>query len=107
MRNTMLRFVWPMAALLVTGCSADWFDPYQRPGTWHPAGDNEANLRVMIVNPHDLVEGTGQSTTTGATAAPPVARLLAGQRYPLLPMVNASAVNQPAQQAPVNSAPAP
>lgn len=101
----MHRLVWPFAALLVTGCAADSVDPYQRAGTWHPAGDNDANLRATIVNPHDLVEGAGQATTTGATAAPPVARLLAGQRYPLLPLANASAVNQPAQQGPASPAP--
>ena len=93
----MHRFVWPMAALLVAGCSAASFDPYQRPGTWHPAGDNDANLHAMIVNPHDLVEGEGQATTTGAAAAPPVTRLVAGKRFPL-PSMNASTIDQPAQR---------
>ena len=37
----------------------------------------------MVANPHDLVEGTGQGASAGAEAAPPVARLLAGKRYPL------------------------
>jgi hypothetical protein len=81
-----------MIALLVTGCAPDLFDPYTRPGTWRPSGDNDANLRVMVANPHDLVEGTGQTTTTGATAAPPVARVLAGKAYPL-PALNASTIN--------------
>ena len=54
-----------------------------RPGTWNPTGDNDANLRAMVANPHDLVEGTGQDASAGAEAAPPVARVLAGKRYPL------------------------
>jgi hypothetical protein len=98
MRNTMHRFVWPLAALLASGCSSYYPDPYQKPGTWNPTGDNDANLRAMIVNPRDLVEGEGQDTTTGATAAPPVTRLLAGKRTPL-PLLNTAGVDQ-AQQAP-------
>ena len=98
----MHRLLRPLAALLVTGCSSYYPDPYQRPGTWNPTGDNEANLRTMVVNPHDLVEGQGQGTTTGATAAAPVARLVSGKRYPL-PSMNASVIDQPAQQAPAAS----
>ena len=55
----------------------------------------------MVANPHDLVEGTGPGASPGAQAAPPVARVLAGKRYPL-PALNAATVdiitNQPAQQ---------
>lgn len=96
----MHRFGWLIIALLVTGCTPESFDPYKRPGTWMPTGDNDANLRVMVANPHDLVKGTGQGTTSGAEAAPPVARLLAGKPYPL-PSLNASTISisaQPQQQ---------
>jgi hypothetical protein len=98
--------VWLIGALLVTGCDASYLtDPYQRPGTYNPTGVNDANLRAMVANPHDLVEGTGAGVTTGATAAPPVARVLAGKRYPL-PTLNAASVdiiaNQPQQQGPDN-----
>ena len=58
----------------------------------------------MVANPHDLVEGTGQGTSSGAEAAPPVARLLAGKRYPL-PDLNAASVNvvsEPTQQGTAN-----
>ena len=83
-RNSMHRIGWLIGALIVSGCSAyDLTDPYKRPGTYNPTGVNDANLRVMVANPHDLVEGTGESTSTGAEAAPPVARVLAGKRYPL------------------------
>ena len=67
-------------------------DPYQRPGTYNPTGVNDANLRVMVANPHDLVEGTGTGASTGAEAAPPVARVLAGKRYPL-PNLNAAEID--------------
>ncbi len=94
--------VWLIGALLVAGCNTyDLTDPYQRPGTYNPTGANDANLRVMVANPHDLVEGTGVGVSTGAEAAPPVARVLAGKRYPL-PALNAASVdiitNQPQQQ---------
>lgn len=95
---------WLIIALLVTACAPDTFDPTRRAGTWMPAGDNDANLRVMLVNPHDLIEGAGQKATVGAEAAPPVARLLAGKRYPLS-TVDASAIgasSQPQQQGPAN-----
>lgn len=88
----MNRFGWFVVVLLVAGCTPDLVDPYQRPGTWNPTGSNNANLSAMIVNPHDLVEGTGQTVSIGAEAAPPVARVLAGKRYPL-PALNASSIN--------------
>jgi len=87
-----MRHVCLIVSLLVTGCGPDLFDPYQRPGTWRPAGDNDANLKVMVANPHDLIEGAGQGASAGAEAAPPVARLLAGKRYPL-PSENASTIS--------------
>jgi hypothetical protein len=100
----MHRIGWLMVALFVVGCAPDASDPYQRPGTWNPTGDNAANLRVMVSNPHDLVEGAGQGASAGAEAAPPVARVLAGKRYPL-PGLNAADINIIApqqQQGPAN-----
>lgn len=101
----MHRTVWLIGALLVAGCSYDLTDPYQRPGTYNPTGVNDANLRAMVANPHDLVEGEGTGTSLGAEAAPPVARVLAGKRYPL-PQLNAASVdiiaNQPSSQGSAN-----
>lgn len=100
----MHHFGWLVVALFVAGCAPDSVDPYLRPGTWNPVGDNDANLRVMVANPHDLVEGTGQATSAGAEAAPPVARVLAGKRYPL-PKLNAADINvvsEPQQQGTAN-----
>jgi hypothetical protein len=100
----MHRLGWLLVVLLVTGCAYDMSDPYRRPGTWNPVADNDANLRVMVANPHDLVEGTGQGASAGAEAASPVARLLAGKRYSL-PTLNASDINvtsEPAQQGAAN-----
>jgi hypothetical protein len=56
-----------------------------RAGTWRlgETGANDANLRTMIVNPHDLVAGTGETTAIGPEAAQPVTRLLTGKRTPL------------------------
>jgi hypothetical protein len=100
----MHRIGWLMIALVVASCAPDASDPYLRPGTWNPVGDNDANLRVMVANPHDLVEGVGQSTSAGAEAAAPVARVIAGKRYPL-PQLNAADINiiaPPQQQGPAN-----
>jgi hypothetical protein len=93
-----------IVALLVTSCAPDAFDPYLRPGTWAPVGNNDENLHVMVANPRDLVAGKGESGSAGAEAAPPVARVLAGKRYPL-PALNASDVNiisEPQQQGTAN-----
>ncbi len=95
---------WLIITIIVAGCSPSTVDPTQRAGTWMPTGDNEANLRAMVANPHDLVEGTGQGASAGAEAAPPVARVLAGKRYPL-PSLNASpfgASVQPQQEGSAN-----
>ena len=95
---------WLVSAVLLSGCAYDLTDPYQRPGTYRPLGDNDANLRVMVANPADLVEGTGSPSALGSEAGPPVARLLAGKRYPL-PDLNAATVsvsNEPTPQGAAN-----
>ena len=98
---------WAMPSVLVLllfplgACTPDY--PMDKPGTWSLApgsvNSNDANLRVMVANPHDLVEGTRLDASTGAEAAPPVARLLSGQRYPL-PAQNASSIDAVTQQQP-------
>ena len=90
---------WLIGAVLLSGCAYDLTDPYQRPGTYRPFGDNDANLRVMVANPADLVEGSGPAGASGKEAAPPVARLLAGKRYPL-PDLNAATVSTTNEAAP-------
>ncbi len=97
---------WLIGAVLLSGCSYDLGDPYQRPGTYRPIGDNDANLRVMVVNPADLAAGTGSAAATGSEAAPPVTRLLAGRRYPL-PDLNAASVGVTNEQAPQQGSPGP
>jgi hypothetical protein len=82
--------------ILLAACT----DPMDRPGTWKPSTkSNDANLRVMVADPHDLVEGKGHEGSSGAEAAPAVARLLTGRRYPL-PSENTSDVQSAPQSAP-------
>jgi hypothetical protein len=57
--------------MFVGGC-AYLNDPYLRPGTYQPAGDNDANLQTTA-NPHDLVAGAPLAPAAGNEAAPPVA----------------------------------
>lgn len=61
-------------AALVGGCGAA-FDPYQAEGRWRPTGANEANLRMMLVEPRDVVAGRGTTTADGHLAAAAVERL--------------------------------
>jgi hypothetical protein len=90
---------WLLTVILLAGCTYDLTDPYQRPGTYRLVGDNDANLRVMVANPADLVEGTRSGTALGNEAAPPIARLLTGKRYPL-PDLNAASIDVFNGQAP-------
>jgi type IV pilus biogenesis protein CpaD/CtpE len=47
-------------------------------------GTNEANIAVMVANPADLMQGRGQKTLDGPTAASPVLRLLTDHPKQLL-----------------------
>ena len=87
----MKRLLLPFVMLLALGaCSADPFeqDQFAQPGTWAPTNDNDANLRAMVADPHDLIAGRPMDGVVGAEAAPPVQQLLAGKRKPL-PALNA------------------
>ncbi len=86
-----MRATLPILLLLtVAGCIPDAFD---RPGTWSlpPTGlaSNDNNLRTMVVNPNDLVAGTGEDTSVGSEAERPVEMLVSGRRQ-RLPSVSAS-----------------
>ena len=53
--------------ILLAACT----DPIDRPGTWNPsAKSNDANLRVMVADPHDLVEGKGQKAAPAPRLPP-------------------------------------
>lgn len=95
----MPRIHWLIGAFLVAACTYDLGDPFQRPGTFKPLGANDANLRVMVANPDDLLGQSVDNTIIGAEAAPPITRLLAGKRYPL-PALNATSIGGGSQQAP-------
>jgi hypothetical protein len=101
MRQAMSPWYWLIVLMFFASCT----DPMERPGTWNvsTSHSNDANLRVMVANPHDLVKGTGEDTTAGAAAAAPVGRLLAGKRYPL-PVENTSAIGSSSQSPPQGSA---
>jgi hypothetical protein len=94
-----MRRLCCLLLLAASACTPDY--PMDKEGTWHvpPVSANDANLRTMIVNPRDLVAGQGESTTLGAEAAPPVRRLLTGNRYPLpaSDVVQINLTNSPAQ----------
>lgn len=47
-------------------------------------GTNEANIAAMVVNPADLVHGRSQASVDGATATPPIQRLLTDHPKALL-----------------------
>ena len=90
--KTLLRIGIPVLLMLgLAGCGSS--EQFNRPGTWKlpPAGQgaNDANLRTMLVDPHDLVAGVSEPATLGSEAVRPVDLLLKGRR-PALPTVSAS-----------------
>jgi hypothetical protein len=73
-----------LLAVLLAACSQDY--PFDKKGTWsldHYGGANDANLRAMLANPHDLNGGTGDPNSLASEAAPPVHRLLTDTRKEL------------------------
>ncbi len=54
------------SALLLAGCTQ--FEPSQRPDAWHETGAPMHNIAAELVNPEDLVRGSGQPVLTGAIA---------------------------------------
>ena len=98
----MHRVPFLLLLLCAAGCTPDY--PMDKPGTWHlpETSANDANLRTMVADPHDLVEGKGENTTIGVEAGPPVQRLFNGQPYPLPPTdsLNIAIINSGQQQSP-------
>ncbi len=83
----MTRLVLLLLLPLLAACGAGnplTGDTIDRPGTWQPTGDNDANLRVMVANPRDLAAGVGAANSAANAAAPPVGLLLSGKRAALL-----------------------
>jgi hypothetical protein len=76
----------PLVLLPVGACTPDY--PMDKPGTWSlppgQLGSNDANLRVMVVDPNDLTAGASAEGSEGTAAAPPVQRLVSGRRPALL-----------------------
>lgn len=63
------RMKYPVLLLVLAGAGCASTDPYQRPGMWHPAGVNDANLRAMVAVPSDLVVGAPSGPGGGGQAA--------------------------------------
>ena len=61
-----------LAPALLAACAED---PFERPGTWHAAADNDHNLRLMVADPGDLEHGRGTEVSRGAASAGAIGRL--------------------------------
>jgi type IV pilus biogenesis protein CpaD/CtpE len=77
--HTDIRCPTRLFVLLALGLAGCTGDPFERAGTWHPEGVNQANLRAMVTDPHDLDEGVSEPGSNGRLTAAAVARLRAGQ----------------------------
>lgn len=69
--------------LLLAGAGCSVTDPLVREGLWHPTGANEANLRLMVAAPSDLVQGVAATGADGHGAARAVQRLRQDRVRPL------------------------
>ena len=86
---------WSVAPrlLLLAALAACAEDPFDRPGTWRPAGVNETNLRAMVADPAHLARGVGAGTERGQAGSRPVTQLEAGRR-PALPTTRLTGIGQ-------------
>ncbi len=80
MSSSVLRIGAMVLLLGLVGCIDD---PFERPGTWQPAGVNDRNLRAMIADPEDLERGSAALRERGAAGSNAATRLLTEQRRPL------------------------
>ena len=80
-----------LAGIVALPLGACTDDPFERPGTWRPAGVNEANLRAQVVDPAMLERGVGASTDRGQQGAAPITTLEAGKR-PAVPTTRLTGV---------------
>ena len=103
-RYHMSRYHVLAILLGCVACTPDY--PLDRPGTWSigKVSANDANLKVMVANPRDLVVGQSASGTVGSEAAPPVGRLMTGKRTALPALSSTTQLNVTA--APPATAPA-
>ena len=62
---------------LLAGCAE--IDPLTRPGTWHPLGANDLNLRAMLANPQDLQRGVPLADADGMVVAAAAHRYRTGK----------------------------
>jgi type IV pilus biogenesis protein CpaD/CtpE len=85
----MMRIHLLLAVLLLAGCTT--IDPYQRKDIWSPKGVNAGNIAVMVANPHDLIQGRGQSGEEARQGAGAIDRVWMDRPKPLLPTGSASA----------------
>jgi hypothetical protein len=100
-----MQKIFLLTLLTLAACTPD--HPFDKPGTWSldsAPSANDLNLRVMVVNPHDLVAGTGEANSLGAEAGPPVGRVLHGRRAPL-PASAASQIQVQGESSPQASPP--
>jgi|HubBroStandDraft_1064217.scaffolds.fasta_scaffold1574449_1 hypothetical protein len=85
--------------LSLGACTPDY--PMDKPGTWSlppgHLGSNDANLRVMLVDPNDLTAGASADGSEGVEAAPPVQRVVSGRR-PALQDTNATPLGSSGEQ---------
>lgn len=87
-RPARLALLVGLAALPIAACTDD---PFERPGTWRPAGVNEANLRAQVVDPAMLERGVGASTDRGQQGSMPITTLQDGKR-PAVPTTRLTGV---------------
>lgn len=70
----------PLALMLLAGCTGDDFS---RPGTWQPAGINEANLLTMLADPSHAERGVPAIGERGQPGSYAIQRLELDRRRPL------------------------
>lgn len=73
------RLGWLLVPLLLGACG----DPFDQPGTWRPAGINQANLDIETADKADTVAGHGTPGSDALLDAAAVQRLYEDKTKPL------------------------
>lgn len=80
MRPRPVLGIGSLAFVLLAGCAGDDFS---RPGTWQPAGVNEANLQMMLADPAHAQRGVAAPDERAQPASAAIRRLERDRRRPL------------------------
>jgi uncharacterized membrane protein YgcG len=81
-----------LAPVCLLAACAD-LDPYRRTDVWRPTGAMQSNLAAMLANPHDLIQGRGDTDMDTHNSATAILRVWGDTPRSLSPSQTAPAIS--------------